>query len=252
MLSGVASAFGRAFPGDVRRHSELLVWEGIMQEQDTKLIAHLLRRAGFGATQDELAAYAAQGYDATVEELLEPTDPRWMGDYVARRFHHEQSGMMGPWGSGDNWLYRMITTSAPLHEKITLLWHGIFATGYPKVIHGKMLSNQIRMFRRYGLGSFKTLLSELARDPARSVLPTPGRSLRSTCPPARRLTTLSRITSSRATTALDTCRTRVSALFDSVSKSPTDVLAISIGNLSVSLSPTFYVKLNRNETGCYT
>ena len=47
-----------------------------MQEQDTKLIAHLLRRAGFGATQDELAAYAAQGYDATVEELLEPTDPR--------------------------------------------------------------------------------------------------------------------------------------------------------------------------------
>ncbi len=137
-----------------------------MQEQDTKLIAHLLRRAGFGATQNELAAYAAQGYDATVEELLEPTDPRWMGDFLARRFHHEQSGMMGPWGSGDNWLYRMITTSAPLHEKITLLWHGIFATGYPKVIHGKMLSNQIRMFRRYGLSNFKTLLSELAKDPA--------------------------------------------------------------------------------------
>ena len=85
---------------------------------------------------------------------------------MARRFHHEQSGMMGPWGSGDNWLYRMITTTAPLVEKTALFWHGILATGYPKVIHGKMLSDQIRMFRRYGLGSFRTLLAELAKDPA--------------------------------------------------------------------------------------
>ena len=137
-----------------------------MSEQDTQLIAHLMRRAGFGATHDEIKAYAANGYDATVDELLEPSDPRWMGDYLARRFHHEQSGMMGPWGGGDNWLYRMITTSAPLQEKIALFWHGIFATGYPKVIHGKVLWQQIRMFRRYGLGNFNPLLLELAKDPA--------------------------------------------------------------------------------------
>ena len=134
--------------------------------EDTRLIAHLMRRAGFGATRDEIEAYAAKGYEATVEELLDPPDARWMGDFMARRFHHEQSGMMGPWGSGDNWLYRMITTTAPLAEKTALFWHGIFATGYPKVIHGKMLSDQIRMFRRYGLGSFRTLLAELAKDPA--------------------------------------------------------------------------------------
>ena len=36
----------------------------------------------------------------------------------------------------------MITTRNPLEEKIALFWHGIFATGYPKVIHGKMLANQ--------------------------------------------------------------------------------------------------------------
>ena len=134
--------------------------------EDTRRIAHLMRRAGFGATRDEIEAYAAKGYEATVEELLDPPDPRWMGDFMARRFHHEQSGMMGPWGSGDNWLYRMITTTAPLVEKTALFWHGILATGYPKVIHGKMLSDQIRMFRRYGLGSFRTLLAELAKDPA--------------------------------------------------------------------------------------
>ena len=134
--------------------------------EDTRLIAHLMRRAGFGATREEIESYAAKGYDATVEDLLDPTDTRWMGDYMARRFHHEQSGMMGPWGSGDNWLYRMISTRAPLTEKAALFWHGIFATGYPKVIHGKMLSDQIKMFRRYGLGNFRTLLVELAKDPA--------------------------------------------------------------------------------------
>ncbi len=41
-------------------------------KQATALIAHLLRRAGFGATYDELERYARLGYEATVEELLHP------------------------------------------------------------------------------------------------------------------------------------------------------------------------------------
>ena len=136
-----------------------------MSAQDTRLIAHLMRRAGFGATREEIEAYAARGYDATVEELIDPPDAGWMGDYMARRFHHEQSGMMGPWGSGDNWLYRMITTRAPLTEKTALFWHSIFATGYPKVIHGKMLSDQIKMFRRYGLGNFRDASRRACQGP---------------------------------------------------------------------------------------
>ena len=40
--------------------------------EDIGLMAHLLRRAGFGATRAELEAYAAKGYEATVEELLYP------------------------------------------------------------------------------------------------------------------------------------------------------------------------------------
>ena len=43
-----------------------------MPTSDLTLIAHLLRRAGFGATRDELEGYAAKGYEATVEELLGP------------------------------------------------------------------------------------------------------------------------------------------------------------------------------------
>ncbi|PKB72763.1 MAG: hypothetical protein BZY75_05300 [SAR202 cluster bacterium Io17-Chloro-G7] len=137
-----------------------------MGNGDIELIAHLMRRAGFGATRDQLDAYAAKGYEQTVEELLDPGEERWMGDDLIRRFHPELSGMMGPWASGENWLYRMATTSAPLQEKMTLFWHGIFATGYPKVIHGKALSDQIRMFRRHGMGGFRDLLVELSRDPA--------------------------------------------------------------------------------------
>ena len=40
-----------------------------MARTDVQLIAHLFRRAGFGATRDELEEYAARGYEATVEEL---------------------------------------------------------------------------------------------------------------------------------------------------------------------------------------
>ena len=133
---------------------------------DIELTAHLLRRAGFGAGRAEIERYADMGYEGAVDELLNPTDPQWMGDYMVRRFHHEQSGMMGPRASGENWLYRMVTSTAPLQEKICLFWHGIFATGYPKVIHGKVLWNQIRMFRKHGMGDFKTLLVELSKDPA--------------------------------------------------------------------------------------
>ena len=42
------------------------------QSNDLALMAHLLRRAGFGATRDELDHFCAQGYGATVEELLHP------------------------------------------------------------------------------------------------------------------------------------------------------------------------------------
>ena len=35
-------------------------------------MAHLMRRASFGASHEELEARVANGYEATVEELLNP------------------------------------------------------------------------------------------------------------------------------------------------------------------------------------
>ena len=137
-----------------------------MATDDVRLMAHLLRRAGFGATRRELERYESQGYEAAVDELLAPAEPGRMGDDLVRRYHHEYSGLMGQTGPGATWLYRMISTDNPLQEKMALFWHGLFATGYPKITNGKVMLDQLRMFRRYGLGSFKTLLVELSKDPA--------------------------------------------------------------------------------------
>ncbi len=136
------------------------------RQQDVELMAHLMRRTGFGTTQSEIDECVERGYDASVERLLNPSDPSWVGDYMVRRFDHEASGMINHPGSARNWLYRMVTSTAPLQEKMTLFWHGIFATGMPKVINGRVLSEQIDMFRRCGMGRFDKLLLELAKNPA--------------------------------------------------------------------------------------
>ena len=137
-----------------------------MSSENRRLLAHLMRRAGFGVNSDELDLLETRSYETVVDNLLDPSDTSWIGDHLVRRFHHEQSGMISGFGPGENWLYRMVTTKAPFIEKCALFWHGIFATGYPKVVHGKVLSDQIRMFRMNGLGKFNDLLVELSKDPA--------------------------------------------------------------------------------------
>ena len=134
--------------------------------QAVEQIAHLMRRAGFGATRDELDELERMGYDAVVADLISPSDDSAMPDDIIRRYHHEQSGMMGQQNPAAYWLYKMISTKAPLREKMTLFWHSVFATGYPKITQGKVLSDQIRMFRKHGMGNFRSLLIELSRDPA--------------------------------------------------------------------------------------
>src|SRR2546426_12056075 len=137
-----------------------------MYQHDMTLMAHLLRRAGFGATRDELETYVAQGYDAMVEELLHPGDPQAMPEDIIRRYHVDQSELRQLDAAGATWMYRMITTRCPLEEKIALFWHSLFATGYSKLNQARALLNQIDMFRHYGLGRFDMLLVELSKDAA--------------------------------------------------------------------------------------
>lgn len=136
------------------------------QLQDKTRMAHLLRRAGFGTTQDELEAFTTRGYESVVEELLHPGDPQVMPEDLIRRYHVDQSELRQLDAAGATWLYRMITTKCPLEEKIALFWHSLFATGYAKLNQARALLNQIDMFRRFGLGRFDALLVELSKDPA--------------------------------------------------------------------------------------
>jgi uncharacterized protein (DUF1800 family) len=133
---------------------------------DIALMAHLMRRAGFGATRDELDALMAKGYERTVEDLLNPGEPDNLPDDLIRRYHVDQSELRQLDGAGAYWLYRMITSKNPLEEKLSLFWHSLFATGYSKLNQARVLLNQIDMFRHHGLGSFRDMLIELSRDPA--------------------------------------------------------------------------------------
>ena len=137
-----------------------------MANSELALLAHLLRRAGFGATRDELEGYVAQGYAATVEQLLHPELAPTLDEDVLRRYHIDQNSLMLIESSQAYWLYRIINTRRPLEEKMVLFWHGLFATAYGKLNHAKAVVNQTNTFRRCGLGDFRTLLLELSRDPA--------------------------------------------------------------------------------------
>ena len=139
-----------------------------MAQHDLALMAHFLRRAGFGATRDELEHYVTQGYDATVEAFLHPEDaPSALEDEdLIRRYHVDENSLMLIESCQTYWLYRMVNTRRPLEEKMALLWHGVFATGYTKLNQPKAILNQIDLFRRYGLGNFRTLLLQVSRDPA--------------------------------------------------------------------------------------
>ena len=82
-----------------------------MSSEDLALMAHLMRRAGFGATRDELEAHVANGYEETVEDLLHARDRGNIPDDVIRRYH--VAADEGVYGGTRDWMYRMITTPLP-------------------------------------------------------------------------------------------------------------------------------------------
>ena len=137
-----------------------------MANQDMALMAHLMRRAGFGATYEELEARVAQGYEATVEELLKPQAQPDLEMDVLERYFIDWKEMNALEINQSYWTYRMINTQRPLQEKMTLFWHGILCTGNSKCEHGRQIKLQLDMFREKGMGNFGELLLGLALDPA--------------------------------------------------------------------------------------
>ncbi len=137
-----------------------------MSEQDISQIAHLMRRAGFGAPLEELQARAAKGYDATVDELLDPESQPAMERDMMMRYKVDWFSQAGLEGQQEEWTFRMINSKRPLQEKIALFWHCVLVTGHAKCEYPKQQAMELDMFRTVGMGSFHELLKGLSKDPA--------------------------------------------------------------------------------------
>jgi uncharacterized protein (DUF1800 family) len=154
--------------------------------------AHLLNRAAFGGAPEEIEVARAKGLPKVVRELVDaspasvsPPAPAWAqprnireirmaireeknepdGRKDKRREFRQMEGKnildLRRW-----WLGQMMTTPAPLVEKMTLFWHGHFATSVEKVKDGYWMWRQNDKFRHHALGNFATLTKEISRDPA--------------------------------------------------------------------------------------
>ena len=135
-------------------------------QDDIALMAHLMRRAGFGAGRDELEARVAKGYEATVEELLHPETQPPVDAYELLRYQPASllPGGQPPMGNV-NWMYYLVNTKRPLEEKMALFWHHVFATGNSKVDNYDQLLEQIKLFREKGMGNYRDLLLTVAKNP---------------------------------------------------------------------------------------
>ena len=126
--------------------------------------AHLLRRAGFGGSEAEVARMAALGTAGAVDALLHPAAPDVdLPAYPDLTLLYDRAKARAAtqlW-----WLDRMLRTRRPLAEKMTLFWHGHFATSVQKASPAQM-AGQLALFRQLGLGRFPALLSAVTRDPA--------------------------------------------------------------------------------------
>ena len=129
-------------------------------------LAHLLRRAGFGATPEELREALARGYEDTLEDLLNPQrveeSPALAEDLLYRYFPDTAAELRA---AMPFLAYRMVNTRRPLQEKMALFWHNLFATARSKVRVWTM-ATQYEMFRRHALDRFDQILLALSRDPA--------------------------------------------------------------------------------------
>lgn len=153
--------------------------------------AHLLNRAGFGGPPAEIQKLAEMGQEQAVVSLVEYekipdpiSDPAWakpdperQARFVALRNATEEKRKMLQREEQQRqreqmielrgwWLGRMTKGPRPLQEKMTLFWHGHFATSAEKVREAYFMWRQNELFRRLAAGNWLELLIEAGKDPA--------------------------------------------------------------------------------------
>jgi len=154
--------------------------------------AHLLNRAGFGGSPREIENIRQMGLAKAVSWLVdyekipdETPAPDWAhpdpevdarheairkaADPETRRMLQEQENQEQNSQMADLrywWVRRMALGPRPFQEKMTLFWHGHFATSYEKVRMPYFLWLQNETLRRHATGNFDDLLIAASEDPA--------------------------------------------------------------------------------------
>ncbi|MGE0884967.1 MAG: DUF1800 family protein [Blastocatellales bacterium] len=135
-------------------------------------MAHLLRRAGFGARPDEVENYLKTGFEATVDQLINYENVAENPAIPATPITRDGTfniRLLTPEDTASWWIERMVRTRRPLQERMVLFWHDHFATSVSKVgaPNGyKYLYWQNLTFRQYATGNFRALVKAINRDPA--------------------------------------------------------------------------------------
>ena len=184
-----------------------------VQEWNADKARHLLERAGFGATPQEVAQFARMTPQQAVQTLVryqrtpdkfvpfedsgshddglepfassrpaatdlakasgeslgvkvKPAGNRRVQQVADRYLYWLRASRLETHRLGYWWANRMLNTPRPLQEKLTLFWHGHFATSEEKVRDYRKLQIQNETLRQNANGKFRDLLLAVAKDPA--------------------------------------------------------------------------------------
>ena len=129
--------------------------------------AHLLRRAGFGGTPQDIDDLVARGREGAVDYLINFTqiDNSAMESLLASNFDFSDQGNITNGEIRRWWYTRMVNTRRQFEEKLTLFWHNHFATSSAKV-QDFFMFNQNVLFRQRALDRFDDLVLRVSQDPA--------------------------------------------------------------------------------------
>ena len=105
------------------------------------------------------------------QRRLQPVVDKFFYSLTANNIETQRLGL---W-----WANRMLVTPRPLEEKLTLFWHGHFATGQNKVRDYRMLFQQNRMLRANASGNLRDLLVGILKDPGMLVYLDNGENIKS-------------------------------------------------------------------------
>lgn len=124
-------------------------------------VAHLLRRATFGATPEELERALSDGYGKTLDRLLE-IRPEPPPPFQLTNGFGVNVAALQQW-----WVDHMLRTSTPFAERMTLFWHGHFTSDYRKVgTQTPFIYWQNLTWRDMALTDLRSILLRVTTDPA--------------------------------------------------------------------------------------